>query len=211
MSPHIFLVLHESHSYVYDEETELYYLQSRYYNPEIGRFINADTFVSTGQGLLGNNIFAYCRNNPVNYFDKGGDRADSFFGWIGEELGKLIYECITGEDHPSRQTEVYENQIIMTQNKMVADTAKTMWDAYQRGYALEQEAILLQAKSNIDMFDSPEDIERSIDIIEATAGFSIAAYETAKIVSVANPPVGAVFWAIAGIVWGGRAIYRACQ
>jgi len=52
-------------SYVYDEETELYYLQSRYYNPEICRFINADALVSTGQGLLGNNMFAYCRNNPV--------------------------------------------------------------------------------------------------------------------------------------------------
>ena len=52
-------------SYVYDQETELYYLQSRYYDPEIGRFINADALVSTGQGLLGNNMFAYCRNNPV--------------------------------------------------------------------------------------------------------------------------------------------------
>jgi len=52
-------------SYVYDQETELYYLQSRYYDPEISRFINADNFISTGQGLLGNNMFAYCRNNPV--------------------------------------------------------------------------------------------------------------------------------------------------
>ena len=39
--------------YVYDEETELYYLQSRYYNPEMGRFINADGLTSTGQGVLG--------------------------------------------------------------------------------------------------------------------------------------------------------------
>ncbi len=59
-------------SYVYDTETELYYLQSRYYNPEIGRFINADAFVSTGQGLLGNNMFAYCGNNPVRYVDSSG-------------------------------------------------------------------------------------------------------------------------------------------
>ncbi len=58
--------------YVYDTETELYYLQSRYYNPEIGRFINADAFASTGQGLLGNNMFAYCGNNPVCRYDVGG-------------------------------------------------------------------------------------------------------------------------------------------
>ena len=59
--------------YVYDQETELYYLQSRYYNPEWGRFLNADTFVSTGQGLLGNNMFAYCLNNPSNYHDPSGN------------------------------------------------------------------------------------------------------------------------------------------
>lgn len=51
--------------YVYDTETQLYYLQSRYYDPNQGRFINADVFYSTGQGLLGNNMFAYCLNNPV--------------------------------------------------------------------------------------------------------------------------------------------------
>ena len=55
--------------YVYDQETGLYYLQSRYYNPEIGRFINADALVATGQGLLGNNMFAYCLNNPVSLKD----------------------------------------------------------------------------------------------------------------------------------------------
>ena len=58
--------------YVYDKETGLYYLQSRYYNPEMGRFINADSLASTGQGLLGCNMFAYCGNNPVSRGDAGG-------------------------------------------------------------------------------------------------------------------------------------------
>ena len=53
-------------------ETTLYYLQSRYYDPEMGRFINADAFASTGQGVLGNNMFAYCGNNPVMYNDALG-------------------------------------------------------------------------------------------------------------------------------------------
>ena len=60
-------------SYVYDTETGYYYLQSRYYDPEIGRFINADGLVATGQGLLGNNMFAYCLNNPAFYADESGD------------------------------------------------------------------------------------------------------------------------------------------
>ena len=58
--------------YVYDVETGLYYLQSRYYNPEWGRFISADAYISTGQGVLGHNMFAYCLNNPIMYADPCG-------------------------------------------------------------------------------------------------------------------------------------------
>ena len=58
--------------YYYDVETGFYYVSSRYYDPEIGRWINADGYVSTGQGVLGNNMFAYCGNNPVNRVDPTG-------------------------------------------------------------------------------------------------------------------------------------------
>ena len=58
--------------YVWDDETWLYYVSSRYYNPETGRFINADIIVSTGQGILDSNMFAYCRNNPVRRKDVTG-------------------------------------------------------------------------------------------------------------------------------------------
>ena len=60
--------------YVYDAETGLYYLQSRYYNPETGRFINADSGISgVGGELIGNNMFSYCFNNPVNKIDSSGN------------------------------------------------------------------------------------------------------------------------------------------
>ena len=55
--------------YYYDSETGFYYLQSRYYDPENHRFINADSFASTGQGFLGTNMFAYCNNCPTIYED----------------------------------------------------------------------------------------------------------------------------------------------
>ena len=58
--------------YYFDTESGFYYLNSRYYDSKTGRFINADACASTGQGLLGNNMFAYCGNNPVNRYDVGG-------------------------------------------------------------------------------------------------------------------------------------------
>ncbi|MBE6747808.1 MAG: DNRLRE domain-containing protein [Ruminococcaceae bacterium] len=58
--------------YYYDSETKLYYLQSRYYDPEVGRFLNADGYVSTGQGATSYNMFAYCGNNPVMRSDPSG-------------------------------------------------------------------------------------------------------------------------------------------
>ncbi len=58
--------------YYYDTESGLYYLQTRYYDAAVGRFINADGYTSTGQGLLGNNMYAYCLNNPISYTDPSG-------------------------------------------------------------------------------------------------------------------------------------------
>ena len=58
--------------YYYDTETGFYYLQSRYYDPAISRFINADSYGSTGQGFLGTNMFAYCGNNPIIREDMEG-------------------------------------------------------------------------------------------------------------------------------------------
>ena len=58
--------------YVYDRETGLYYLQSRYYDPVTGRFLNADVYCDTENTILGTNMFAYCENNPTNNADYDG-------------------------------------------------------------------------------------------------------------------------------------------
>lgn len=84
--------------YYYDRETRLYYLQSRYYDFANCRFINADTYLSTGQGMLGHNMFTYCGNNPVNYCDSSGR---FFFTLLGAVIGAAvgyIDAYIAGED-----------------------------------------------------------------------------------------------------------------
>ena len=54
-------------SYYYDTETGFYYVSSRYYDPEIARWINADNQIEGVRGdALGYNVFAYCVNDPVN-------------------------------------------------------------------------------------------------------------------------------------------------
>ncbi|MBE6146584.1 MAG: RHS repeat-associated core domain-containing protein, partial [Firmicutes bacterium] len=58
-------------SYYYDEETQLYYLNSRYYNPEWKRFVNADALI-TGNGLNSNNLYCYCNNEPIFQEDSSG-------------------------------------------------------------------------------------------------------------------------------------------
>ena len=75
--------------YYYDTETGLYYLNSRYYDPEVKRFINADGYVSTGQGISGTNMFAYCGNNPVIRMDLDGDLFGLILGIAALAVGGL--------------------------------------------------------------------------------------------------------------------------
>ena len=60
-------------SYYYDSETKLYYLNSRYYNPEWGRFINADELIKSENNKY--NLYTYCNNNPIKFADYNGKSA----------------------------------------------------------------------------------------------------------------------------------------
>ena len=94
--------------YYYDTESCFYYLNSRYYDAKVCRFVNADSYVSTGQGLLGYNMYAYCLNNPMNRVDYYGhwsvwDKIKEFFsdtfGAGASSTGRVGYN--TTEHVPS--------------------------------------------------------------------------------------------------------------
>ena len=83
--------------YYYDSETGLYYLQSRYYDPVVKRFINADGYVSTGLGFLGYSMFVYCNNCPPTLSDIKGSRpviGDSLRNETPEQR-LMSFSCIT--------------------------------------------------------------------------------------------------------------------
>ena len=89
--------------YYYDKDLGLYYLNTRYYDAAVKRFINADSALY--HSMLGYNMFAYCTNNPVNYVDYYGEYAEAAieiseaviaYGWtiaLAEPtiIGEVIY------------------------------------------------------------------------------------------------------------------------
>ncbi len=81
--------------YVYDEETGLYYLQSRYYKPEICRFINVDdaSYLGANDDFISYNLFAYCLNNPVNRTDDSGNL--SLPNWAKVAIGAVATVAAT--------------------------------------------------------------------------------------------------------------------
>ena len=82
--------------YYYDTETGLYYLTTRCYDPEVCRFISADVYMSTGQGVLGGNMWAYCLNNPLIYEDSQGDLGVIGTLLVGAAVGAAIGAIIGG-------------------------------------------------------------------------------------------------------------------
>ena len=74
-------------SYYYDDETGLYFLQSRYYDPEVGRFISQDSLeFADHNSIIGLNLYAYCSNNPVNLVDPNGQLPQ----WAMWLIGSII-------------------------------------------------------------------------------------------------------------------------
>ena len=93
-------------SYYFDKEIEMYYLQSRYYDPRIGRWLNSDeaAFCCAGMRSMATNTFSYCENNMLLSIDPLGffsiPRAVISFGidaviWTVFSAGALSYTCLT--------------------------------------------------------------------------------------------------------------------
>ena len=81
-------------SYYYDEETNLYYLNSRYYNANIRRFINADVMICSNNDIITGNSFVYVSNNPINFSDKNGKAWVRPTKWLARQAWKVAIKAM---------------------------------------------------------------------------------------------------------------------
>ena len=84
-------------SYYYDTETKLYFLKTRYYDPEVGRFMTIDDISYLDpESINGLNLYAYCLNNPVVYCDPNGTFVVTTAMIVGIIVGAIIGGTIGG-------------------------------------------------------------------------------------------------------------------
>ncbi len=77
---------------IFDDETGLYYYGARYYDPQLGRFIQSDTIVPSAGAPQTLNRYSYCNNNPLNFTDPSGH---SWFSSVIKSLGKMFSNPLT--------------------------------------------------------------------------------------------------------------------
>jgi len=82
---------------VYDEETECYYLVSRYYNTYCCRFLNIDNAFELAHPVIKHNLFAYCTNNPVIYYDLSGSSIILACIFIFAGIGMIVGGCCAAQ------------------------------------------------------------------------------------------------------------------
>jgi RHS repeat-associated protein len=75
--------------YQYDDETGLYYLNARMYDPKIARFLQEDTYRGDPNDPLSLNLYTYCTNNPLAYYDPTGHKGE-LLSWFSEGWKVLI-------------------------------------------------------------------------------------------------------------------------
>ncbi len=84
--------------YVFDTETGLYYVSSRYFNPKVARFISPDTtdiLTVSPMALTDKNLYAYCDNNPVTRADKGGQFWNFVIGAVVGAAASVVIQVVS--------------------------------------------------------------------------------------------------------------------
>ncbi len=120
----------------YDAETEQYYLRARYYNPVIGRFMQEDTY--RGDGL---NLYAYCANNPVMYYDPSGRNSDCNHATDAEKNAQQ--ENVTGQQERNPNIETIIEGLIDADIIYKENPETGQMEPYMKMYQVNEEYKIL--------------------------------------------------------------------
>ena len=130
--------------YYQPTETGFYYLQSRYYDPIVKRFLNADSYGSTGQGFTGYNMFAYCGNNPANGSDPTGqwiiadglewlwdNVVEPAAEWVSDEIIEPVVKYVNNDDPKYCENHFFSfyrgAPVFNVESKFIEDIGLTSW------------------------------------------------------------------------------------
>ena len=144
-------------SYYYDEETGLYYLNSRYYDRQIGRFINADdisTLDVTQIAFNGLNLYAYCLNNPVMFMDT--------FGTLPISISTLL-KILSNTSNRNRKNSI----------NLEVEQSLSLFDGILKYLTINIEYTVTVSKETPSMFYSYYSYNRNNNVITNGVGLNI--------------------------------------
>ena len=207
--------------YYYDTDLKMYYLQSRYYDPVIGRFISPDKFATTGQSVLGANMFAYCANDPVNYVD---DEGTYYIWYVLKKTGNwgFVHRCVQaeiGDEDAGILTEVVIPKYVPEMNRKVnyrADVVNhatgSVWEIKHAGAIPDIRINVAQKQARYYIngdynHHGKEGRTTGLGMKKAFSGqFKIAVGNTAYLVEYDTPAEGAILYKITEL--GNKSAYR---
>ena len=160
--------------YYYDADTGLYYLQSRYYDPAIGRFITADklsTLNASSFNLTDKNLYAYCDNNPVTRTDDGGMFWDTVFDVVS--LCFSVAEVVATPANPMSWVSLAGDVVdLIPFVSGVGETAKIIGATIKITNAVDNTTDTIKVLKAVDLteeaIDKVRDLDRAGDAVKST-------------------------------------------
>jgi len=200
-----------------DNETQWYYLQSRYYDPFTRRFVNADTLASTGQGATGTNMFAYCLNNPVCRIDISGEVSIWYYlinalqmAYIHIRVQERIVRFNSGI---AKELWVAKNNEQIGRADLVGITTSSVWEVKHLNSKMTLEAGIMLAQTQARKYIGAETVRTGTTITglgaaEAFGGtFVVNCLDSTYEVEYFTPAAGAVLYTVREIEFQANADY----
>ena len=189
--------------YRYDGETGLYYLQSRYYDPETCRFINADCSVSTGQGLNGHNMFSYSLNDPINRVDEDGQASIWYYMKINGRMG-LIHRMVQMQIEATSASRVGIEMWVEKDEKRIGradivDSDGNVWEV-KHGGSKAGVAMIATAQAQASRYIGGEAVRNDWELKnlgpagQFSGSFTVSCLDDTYLVTYTTPAPGAVLY-----------------